>query len=540
MKALLSLIFLLFYHVSFSQGLNEILKAQWEKGRKESKLELRGRAIRNFQSIGEFYESQGFNPIWIESNDLSELAYELRYEIEQSRFDGLNPQDYHYSLIQTFFKSIEENQKSGFDPSLEDLADLEFFLSDAVIRLALDLDRGKLDPSKLNQSWNIPKKSSKFDSSIFLQKLAEDRSLRPLLVELYPVMNAYSKGREVIRDLATRMEKNELDWSSLRVNKSIKVGESNSTVPLIREILAFWNYSSGQDLESKVYDSLLFKTILKYQVDNGLEADGIIGKNTLAALNQSPEDLIGKVSVNLERLRWLDDSQLVSEAILVNIPDYSLVYLDRFDTVFFSKVIVGKTENQTPVFRATMSYIVFSPFWNVPESIVNKEIIPAVRRNPNYLARNNMEVLSYSGKPVDPQLVNWKARSIPYLIRQKPGPSNSLGLVKFMFPNSFSVYIHDTPAKHLFERDVRSMSHGCIRLARPLDFAKLLLQDQEEWTDEKIKEAMKQDHEVKVELIKKTPVYVVYLTFWTDGNGNPYFRPDLYDRDQEILDRLSK
>lgn len=540
MKALLSLIFLLFFHVSFSQDLNEILKVRWEKGKKESQLELRGRAILNYQSIGEFYESRGFSPIWIESNDLSELAYELRYEIEQSKFDGLNPQDYHYSLIQTFFKSIEENKKSGFDPSLGDLADLEFFLSDAVIRLALDLDRGKLDPSKLNQSWNIPKKSSKFDSSIFLQKLAEDRSLRPLLVELYPVMNAYSKGREVIRDLATRMEKNELDWSSLRVNKSIKVGESNSTVPLIRERLAFWNYSSGQDLESKVYDSLLFKTILKYQENHGLEADGIIGKNTLAALNQSPEDLIGKVSVNLERLRWLDDSQLMSEAILVNIPDYSLVYLDRFDTVFFSKVIVGKTENQTPVFRATMSYIVFSPFWNVPESIVNKEIIPAVRRNPNYLTRNNMEVLSYSGKPVDPQSVNWKARSIPYLIRQKPGPSNSLGLVKFMFPNSFSVYIHDTPAKHLFERDVRSMSHGCIRLARPLDFAKLLLQDQEEWTDEKINEAMKQDHEVKVELIKKTPVYVVYLTFWTDGNCNPYFRPDLYDRDQEILDRLSK
>ncbi|TFV92402.1 murein L,D-transpeptidase [Algoriphagus kandeliae] len=540
MRQLLLFIFLLIYHISFSQDLAEMLKSRLEIGSGEMMLELRGRQIQHYKSIEEFYASRDYQPLWIDSKNLTELAYELRYEIEQSKFDGLNPQDYHFALIQTFFKAIEENKKAGFEPLVEDLTDLELFLSDAVIRLAQDLDQGKLDPSKLNQSWNIPKKSARFNSSIFFQKLANERTLRPLLVDLYPKIDTYVKGREVIRDLISRMEKDELDWTSLRTNKSIKVGESDGAIPSIRERLAFWKYLDVEDLESKTYDSLLFEAILEYQEVNGLEADGIIGKNTLAALNQSPEDLAGKVSVNLERLRWLDDSQLRSEAIMVNIPDYSLVYLDRFDTVFFSKVIVGKTDNQTPVFRATMSYIVFSPYWNVPTSIVNKEIIPAVRKNPNYLARNNMEVLSSSGQSIDPQSVNWKARSIPYLIRQKPGPSNSLGLVKFMFPNSFSVYIHDTPAKHLFERDIRSMSHGCIRLAKPFDFAKLLLLDQKEWTDEKIKEAMNQDHEVKVELTDKIPVYVVYMTFWTDEEGNPYFRPDLYDRDKEILDRLRK
>ncbi|MCS5489780.1 L,D-transpeptidase family protein [Algoriphagus limi] len=540
MKPLLFFIFLFFYQFSFSQDLSELLKSRLENTGGKSVLELRGREIQNHNSILEFYGSRNFESLWIDSNELSELAYELRYEIEQSKFDGLNPQDYHFALIQTFFKAIEENKKAGFEPFLEDLADIELFLSDAVIRLAQDLDQGKLDPSKLNQSWNIPKKAANFNSPVFFQKLAKDRALRPLLIDLYPKMNAYSKGREVIRDLVSRMEEDELDWSNLRTNKSIKVGESDGAIPSIRERLAFWNYLDVGDFESKTYDSLLFNTIIRFQEDNGLEADGIIGKNTLAALNHSPEDLIGKISVNLERLRWLEDSQLSSEAIMVNIPDFSLVYLNRFDTVFFSKVIVGKTDNQTPVFRATMSYIVFSPYWNVPTSIVNKEIIPAVRKNSNYLARNNMEVLSYSGQAIDPQLVNWKGRSIPYLIRQKPGPSNSLGLVKFMFPNSFSVYIHDTPAKHLFDRDTRSMSHGCIRLAKPFDFAKLLLQDQEKWTDEKIKESMNQDHEVKVELTEKIPVYVVYLTFWTDGKGNPYFRPDLYYRDQEILDRLRK
>ncbi|NVJ85723.1 MAG: L,D-transpeptidase family protein [Algoriphagus sp.] len=540
MKSFFPFVFLFLSHFSFSQNVGEQIKLRLEGVQETGKLELRGRGIREVEFIKDFYSKRSFEPLWINDGDLSELAYELRYEIGQARYDGLNSLDYHLFLIQAFFESIEANKKSGFEVPEEDLADLELFLSDAVIQFALHLDQGRINPRTLKQSWNIPKKVSTFDPLIFLNKVEKSQELRPFLIELYPEFPIYTKGREVIRDLEEKMDQADFDWSELRSNKSLKVGDSHSLIPEIRRRLAFWDYWKGEDLDNKEYDSLLLESVLNYQEDKGLAVDGVLGKNTFAALNQSPQNLISQIAVNLERLRWLDDSKMKSKSILVNIPGYELVFWDKGETVFSSKVIVGEYKNQTPVFQASMSHLIFSPYWNVPESIVYKELIPSIRRNPNYLARNNMEVLSYSGKKVDPSTVNWKARSIPYLIRQNPGPSNSLGLVKFMFPNPYNVYIHDTPAKHLFDRENRSLSHGCIRLARPLDFAKFLLKDQEEWTEEKIKEAMSQDHEVRVELTTAIPVYVLYMTLWEDEFGNPQFRRDIYGRDPELLSRLGK
>lgn len=187
-----------------------------------------------------------------------------------------------------------------------------------------------------------------------------------------------------------------------------------------------------------------------------------------------------------------------------------------------------------------MSYLVFSPYWNIPYSITKNEIIPAVRKNSNYLQNKNMEVITTSGKPVNPSTIDWSSKSFPYLIRQKPGGSNSLGLVKFMFPNSYSVYIHDTPARSLFEREDRAMSHGCIRLQNPAAFAQLLLRDDPSWTPEKIDAAMHQEKEQIVNLPRKIPVVLLYLTFWADSKGQPHFRQDIYNRDAEVLALLKK
>jgi L,D-transpeptidase YcbB len=188
-----------------------------------------------------------------------------------------------------------------------------------------------------------------------------------------------------------------------------------------------------------------------------------------------------------------------------------------------------------------MSYIVFSPTWTVPNSITRNEIIPAIRKNPNYLARNNMKVLTASGSEVSPSSIDWakvNPRTFPYIIRQEPGQNNSLGLVKFMFPNKYSVYIHDTPARSLFEREDRALSHGCIRIQKPFELAKLLLSFDPSWTDEKIKEAMHLSKEKIVMLDRKIPVVVLYLTYWADSKGDYYFRRDLYSRDTEIYNSL--
>jgi murein L,D-transpeptidase YcbB/YkuD len=185
-----------------------------------------------------------------------------------------------------------------------------------------------------------------------------------------------------------------------------------------------------------------------------------------------------------------------------------------------------------------MSYIVFSPYWNIPYSITKNEIIPAVRRNSNYLSQKNMEVVTHGGKWVDPSSINWSSKSFPYLIRQKPGGSNSLGLVKFMFPNKYSVYIHDTPTRNLFEKGDRALSHGCIRLENPAKLAELLLKNDPFWTPERIDQAMHQSSEKIVNLDRKIPVILLYLTFWADSNGKGYFRPDVYGRDAEMIEAL--
>jgi murein L,D-transpeptidase YcbB/YkuD len=280
------------------------------------------------------------------------------------------------------------------------------------------------------------------------------------------------------------------------------------------------------------------EALKEYQLNNGMEPDGAIGNLTAESLNNSPANLMDIAAVNMERLRWLSDTLLDSELILVNVANYQLDYLNRLDTVLTAKVIVGKEYNESPVFSAPMTYIAFSPYWNIPASITNGEIIPQLKKNPNYLEQKNMEVVNSSGEPVKPKSSDLSADPFPYFIRQKPGGSNSLGLVKFMFPNEYSIYIHDTPARGLFERENRALSHGCIRIQDPAKFAALLLKDDSEWTSAKIDSAMHQEKEQIVELKRSIPVVVFYLTFWADSKGHPNFRSDIYDRDQEVLSAL--
>jgi L,D-transpeptidase YcbB len=280
-------------------------------------------------------------------------------------------------------------------------------------------------------------------------------------------------------------------------------------------------------IEEKIYDSIMESGIKILQKRHGLEPDGVIGQGTIRASNMTPEQLIITASVNLERLRWLPDSIKDLELILVNTANFQLDFIQKRDTVLSSRVIVGKSYHSTPQFSSPMSYIVFSPTWTVPSSITRNEIIPSIKKDNQYLAKKNMKLLTSSGSIVDPNTIDWSKvnpRNFPYIVRQEPGEQNSLGLVKFMFPNKYSVYIHDTPSRSLFAREDRALSHGCIRIQKPFELAKLLLSFDPNWTDEKIQNAMKQTKEQTVMLDRKIPVVILYLTSWTDGKGNSYFR----------------
>lgn len=502
---------------------------------------IRSQPLATSDAIFSFYSDRNFKEAWSVDGVLTELAYELRFEIRQAKFDGLNPQDYHLDMIEVFFTTFESNKKNKLTSDTGELVDLDFFLTDAFFQLAAHLERGKVDPSLLKSTWEITPKPQKIDYQDLLFTALEEGDVRRNLEKLYPKFTIYKRGREVIRVIDDKLKSDSLDWKPVKVDKTIKVGETNNAIPVIRQRLQFWGYMGQYEpIDPKLYDSLLFRGIQEFQKKNGMEPDGALGKNTIAGINTSPTDLINRAAVNMERLRWLPDTVRDAEFILVNIANYQLDYINKLDTIFSSRVIVGQRYHASPIFSAPMSYIVFSPYWNIPPSITRNEIMPSVRKNPNYLSQKNMEVVTNSGKLVDPSSINWSAKSFPYMIRQKPGGSNSLGLVKFMFPNKHSVYIHDTPSRSLFEREERALSHGCIRLQNPAAFAKILLSDMPGWTEDKIKNAMNQSSEQIVSLNRKIPVVLVYLTFWADSKGQPHFRQDIYDRDEEILTMLKK
>ncbi|RZS96133.1 L,D-transpeptidase family protein [Cecembia calidifontis] len=550
--------FLLFVFVSFisffvqaqqeteENGIDFLIRNQLEMDDPTLRKRVGGTVLFSSVVIQKFYQEREFHPAWLESKKLTERAYEMRYEIQQSKFDGLNPYDYHLDRINYFFDRIEKSRNGGQAITNQEFANIDLLLTDAYIMLSSHLYLGKVDPENLKTAWNIQRTAPELKIDQRLGKALQEGSIRKSLEELYPSFTVYKRMRDGLRELFDYQEKYAQDpsrpWKALKLDKSIKPGDTHNLIPDVRSRLLFWGFLETYGVENeRVYDSVMVAGVKKLQYRHGMEQDGVIGQGTIQAINQTPENLIATASVNMERLRWLPDSLKENELILVNTANFQLDFISRRDTLLSSKVIVGKSIHSTPQFSAMMSYIVFSPTWTVPNSIARNEIIPAVKRNHNYLKQNNMKILTASGVEVPSSSIDWakvNPRTFPYIIRQEPGENNALGLVKFMFPNKHSVYIHDTPARSLFDREDRALSHGCIRIQKPFEFAKLLLSFDPSWTDEKIRENMHLPKEKIVMLDRKIPVVVLYLTYWANNKGDYFFRRDIYSRDAEIYKSL--
>lgn len=528
-------LFLFFAIQSYAQVNLEVeLRARLEHVLPEEKIRVNSDVLEYSNQIHRFYADQEFQPVWLSDGQLSSNSKEFIHVLNEVRYDGLDPQFYHQNLILSLVQSIQSGSE-------ENLVDLELILTDAFFQVTKDLHQGKVDYEQFEKDWEIKPKVPRFNYSDLLLQAKNGTSFQSIFEKLYPDFNMYSHGREIIKNLYALDQKYLNSWKDISLRGAIRLGEENKILPDMRQRLAFWGYLSEENLtQDLLYDSTAMLAIKAFQKRNGMEPDGVVGKLTINALNQSPADLIDKAAINLERLRWLPDTVKTGPMVLVNIANYQLDFLNDRDTLLSERVIVGKRFHESPIFQGEMSYIVFSPFWNLPTSITKGEILPKARKDPGYLASKNIEIIDNSGQVVSPSSVDWNSKSFPYRLRQKPGEANSLGLVKFMFPNSHSVYIHDTPARSLFEREERAMSHGCIRVQNPADFAALLLRDKPEWTTQKIDEAMNQSTEKTVYLKEKIPVVLLYLTFWADGAGNGHFRPDVYERDEELLAALRK
>ena len=279
---------------------------------------------------------------------------------------------------------------------------------------------------------------------------------------------------------------------------------------------------SGNDT-SQVFNDTLVTAVKNFQARHGFSETGSISDSLIKEMNVPVTKRLEQLLMNMDRMRWLANNPS-GNLIVVNIPEFVLHVYEGKQKAFDIDVVVGKEGHNTMMFNGDLNQVVFSPYWNVPPSIVAKEILPAIEKNPNYLAKENMEITGNDdGLPV---------------VRQKPGASNALGKVKFLFPNSFNIYFHDTPAKSLFEKDKRAYSHGCIRLKEPEKFANYVLRNQPEWTPEKISEAMNSGDEKYVKVKDPIPVVITYYTAWVDDNGRLNFREDIYGHDERLAEKM--
>jgi murein L,D-transpeptidase YcbB/YkuD len=332
---------------------------------------------------------------------------------------------------------------------------------------------------------------------------------------------SFQQLKEYLRRYYTAAQ--DSSWQTIPTGvKALRKGKSSPIVPIIKQHLQLTGDYSGTDT-SQVYNDSLSVAIKSYKQRNGFDSTDAITDSVIKTLNVSPKERLEQIVVNLNRMQWMP--QVKKENMIeVNIPTFMLNVYEANKKAFDMKVVVGKEGSNTMMFNGDLNQIVFSPYWNVPESIVKDEIMPAMKSDPAYLKKKNMEIVK-------------KNDSVP-VIRQLPGKDNSLGRVKFLFPNTYDIFFHDTPAKGLFEQDKRAFSHGCIRLEDPVKLATYLLKDDPSWTPEKIQQAMNSGKEQFVKLKNSMPVSITYYTAWVDENGGLNFREDVYGQDKKTAAHL--
>ncbi len=480
------------------------------------------------QALPEIYESNGFQPFWTAQG----LA-ELRGLIADVSKDGLTPEDYHLATLTKLAPDV-----GGSDALAQ--AQVDILATDAFYLLLYHLYFGKVDPVSFHPAWN-------FDS-----RPGVDLNLAPLVKD---ALSQGQAGRAIAqarpnnwlydRMRAALAEYRTLDanggWMPVPAGEGLKIGSRGSRVVALRRRLAVSGELTGQRLDNELFDEPLAAAVRAFQEDHRLVSDGMVSAATLKEINVPVSGRIGQIRVNLERGRWVPHEISASDLVIVDVAGFQVSFLRNRAVTWRGKAQVGKSYRQTPIFKSTIDHVVFNPTWTVPPGILAKDILPAVRRDPAALAKKKLQVIDSQGRPVDPASIDWSqytGRNFPYMLRQGPGPDNALGLVKIMFPNTHQVYLHDTPSKGLFDKNERAFSSGCIRVERPFELAKLLLNDPANWNDTTIDAVLKDGATRTVRLKTPVPVLIMYWTIDPTAEGRPVFKRDPYDRDPKLLAAL--
>lgn len=491
-------------------------------------------------ALPRFYGLRQYMPAWLTPRGMQRDIPELLETIEASAFEGLRPADYHRDAIQEMIPQADSLPEISLP--LEDAARLELLLTDAFLLLGSHFTAGRINPESIDPEWFADRRQG--DMPQLLEKALENGSVRDSLLKQLPRYPGYRQLKATYRRYL------EMDqgtaWPPLPPGDTLQRGDRHPRVALLRmRLSAGAERPLPANADPDFFDEDLEADLIRFQRRHGLDADGRLGRRTLEALNVSLGVRLQQLAANLERWRWLPDD-LGPRHILVNIADYRLEVVDNTETMMEMGVIVGKPFRHTPVFSGLLRYLVFNPSWYVPHSIAVRDKLPLIRKDPAFFNKQQMRLYALQGKDwreIDPLKVDWPnltAASFNFRMVQAPGPNNALGQVKFMFPNRFNVYLHDTPSRELFAKTARNLSSGCIRLSRPIDLAALVLHKEGGWDRQRIDAVLATGQETTVNLSRPLPVHLLYWTVFIDTNGEVCFREDIYGRDRRLIDAMEQ
>ena len=469
--------------------------------------------------LKEFYLASGYKSVWQSKKDRKNILEQLSNSDEE----GLNSANYNVNKLQKFEKkyaSLKDKERASYD----------ILLTHSFQKYISHLTNGQFNPRNFYKDWDLKENAININETIGMM-LKRD-SLAYKIERLKPNHIVYKSLKKALKIINSYPKD---DFTAIQIANKIVLNDTNPSLIDIKKRLIYWKDMKPKDSLSSIYDSETNEAMREFQTRHGLAADGVIGKGTIAAINFSKRNRKEQILANLERWKWFP-KDMGKEYMIVNIPDYKLVLVKDNDTMRTHKVIVGRDKRPTPVLSSRLSNVILNPTWTVPPTILREDVIPSISRNRNYLAQTNIKVYDSNGNEVSAN--NWKLSNAKgYRYVQTPGTFNSLGMVKFSFPNRFSVYLHDTNHRDFFGKQKRSLSSGCVRVQNPLELAEYLLNDEDNWKLEKITEVLKSDKTKYIKIKNEVGVHILYWTGWSEKN-TLIFRDDIYNLDADLYRKL--
>jgi len=477
-----------------------------------------GAPIAATKLIPALYQRRDFEPAWTDPAMVAELFDQVLRSVDH----GLDPEDFHARQLGARLTAGPRANDPVF------AADTEILCLDALARLAVSLHFGKLNPAALDPGWNFSRRIKAEDPVKVLNDVLNTKNIAAALEETSPDTPFYTWLRQALVTYRGILAGG--GWPTVPGGEVLKVGSTGPRVAVLRKRLEITGDLTTLDrVDPVVFDEDLEAGVKRFQERHGIDPDGKVGPRSIEEMNIPVEARIDQIRASLERVRWVF-RDVEEDYLIVDIAGFHAYLVKGGERIWRTRVQVGKSYHATPVFKDTMRYLDFNPTWTIPPGILRNETLPRIRK------------VTTAGKIVDPSTIDWAATAtggFPYMIRQEPGPHNALGRVKFIFPNQYMVYLHDTPSKGLFARTERAFSHGCIRTQNPFELATLLLDDQG-WDRARVDQVVASKKNTRVNLENPITVMLLYWTAEADAEGTVFFRKDLYNRDAPIIEGLDK